>query len=217
MSGAGSSGLIVPHSGDTMTFLYLALLPPEESYTPFCTWKQRVCLPDREEDGQMCVWRFLLPLGAQPGLAGEVRLFMGEARGGREPELLPKSVCEPGRKTKSALDSNLIFRANADGCGRCLEGGMYPDSETSPRSIEKECLDQLKGSAQGTGQRMGALVPLLLVNVPSLCTKPAILARTTLREPLGEQLFLGARSVSLGLVCSLDKGYSPCPEGLTKR
>lgn len=59
---------------------------------------------------------------------------------------------------------------------------MYPDSETPPRSITKECLDQLRMAAKGTGQSMGAFVPFLLLNVSPWCTGQAILAGMTFRE-----------------------------------
>lgn len=59
---------------------------------------------------------------------------------------------------------------------------MYPDSETTPRAITKECLDQLRMPAKGTGQSLGAFVPFLLLNVSPLCTEQAILAGMTFRE-----------------------------------
>lgn len=90
-------------------------------------------------------------------------------------------ACEPGRKTKQALDSNLILHANAGQLWQCLQFCMNPDSETIPRSVEKEGLAQLKVSVQGTGQCVG-ICAIPVSKHALLCTEQAILALTTLPE-----------------------------------
>lgn len=75
----------------------------------------------------------------------------------------------------------------------CLKFCVYPDSETTPRSIEKGSLAQLRVSVKGTGQSTWAFVPFLLLNVPPLCIKQAILALTALRDASGQTAFPGSK------------------------
>lgn len=58
---------------------------------------------------------------------------------------------------------------------------MYPDSDITPRSVEKECLTQFKVSVQGTGQCVG-ICAILVSKHALLHTEQAILALTTLPE-----------------------------------
>lgn len=83
---------------------------------------------------------------------------------------------------------------------------MYSDSEITSRSVEKECLAQLKVSVPGTRQCVG--ICAIPVSKHALCSEQYFLAFTTLPEASWQAASPGIQEGVFGLSLLPGQGIS---------